>query len=583
MAKTNSALVTDLFQTFLQRQPESSELNFYTQRLDSGLFTRAGVAYAVLGMPANGTAAAEVARLYLAAFNRIPDADGLDFWLTVHRNGATDSQIADIFTRSAEFETKYGPNVSTSDFIDLLYNNVLGRTADAGGKQYWINFLNHGMTRGDVVNSFAQSAEHQSKTASKVLTTLAYTAMADRVPTDAELAATPESLEQILLKASEAAGAPPAVTSKPAIAYSNAIFSESQNNDGTIANTLTLTLTGDTFKGSPGAAIGKVTNVPTGLTAILAKTSDTTALLSLTGTAKAHAGANSISNLTVTLDNTAFTSGKASEIAGTIKSDIKVGFFDVPIQESSGVLTATGALTASLSVDLVTDKLSLGAVPVSLVSGSMAQVKDVDFAELKPVPSTGSGAGATTPTLTISIKGDERANAITASGYATTIDGGTGADTITCGSGKDTIVFASSAANNGADIIKGFAIGKGGDVMNLSAFLNKTGVTNLTALNLALSPTSVRTWNNGDVVVMQGNNVDATSIAATLNNPLVFNAPKAGKAVVISTDIIGDANIWYVVNQTDTGVIASSEITLVGTLKDVNNLTLLGFDASNFA
>ena len=48
---------------------------------------------------------------------------------------------------------------------------------------------------------------------------------------------------------------------------------------------------------------------------------------------------------------------------------------------------------------------------------------------------------------------------------------------------------------------------------------------------------------------------------------------------------MGDARIWYVVNQTGTSVIDSSEITLVGVLKDVNNLALsgYGFVAGNFA
>ena len=55
--------------------------------------------------------------------------------------------------------------------------------------------------------------------------------------------------------------------------------------------------------------------------------------------------------------------------------------------------------------------------------------------------------------------------------------------------------------------------------------------------------------------------------------------------MLITADIVGDARIWYVVNQTGTSVIDTTEVTLVGLLKDVNNLALTGygFVAANFA
>lgn len=156
--------------------------------------TRAGVTNAFLNAGDYNTSAEEIARLYLAAFNRIPDKDGLTFWLTVHRNGASDAQIADIFTRSPEFETKYGASVGTDAFIELLYNNVLGRGSDQSGKQYWTKLIDAGMTRGEVLNSFAQSNEHKNNSATKVMAPLLYATVADRMPTDTELTAAPANL-----------------------------------------------------------------------------------------------------------------------------------------------------------------------------------------------------------------------------------------------------------------------------------------------------------------------------------------------------------------------------------------------------
>lgn len=55
------------------------------------------------------------------------------------------------------------------------------------------------------------------------------------------------------------------------------------------------------------------------------------------------------------------------------------------------------------------------------------------------------------------------------------------------------------------------------------------------------------------------------------------------KAVVITSDIVGDAKIRYLINQTGTSTV--DEITLVGILKDINNLGLAsyGLVATNFA
>jgi hypothetical protein len=585
MAKNNRDMVSALYQTLLSRLPSQSEVDYYAERLDSGLFTRAGVAYTFLNAPDYNTAAEEIARLYLAAFNRLPDKDGMTFWLAVHRNGLSNAQIADIFTRSAEFETKYGASVSTDAFIELLYKNVLGRASDQGGKQYWTKLIDTGMSRGDVVNSFAQSPEHKNSSSTKVMATLLYSTVADRMPTDAEIAAAPANIEQLALKAAQAAGTVPI---SGAVIYSASVFNESQANDGTISNTITLTLSGDTFKGNTGVSLGKITNLPSGLTASLVKSGDTTAVLTLTGSAKDHGSANNVSNITVTLDNGAFTSGQASLISGATKNNIQISFLDLPLKESGQTLSGKGALSSSLSIDLSTDKILAGSSALSLLEGSLANAVNVDLSEIKPSASTSSTTGTsttkpgTTTAIAVTVKGDDKANTIYASAYATSIEGGKGDDTIIAGTAKDTIVFANSAETNGVDTISGFTIGKSGDVLNFSAFLNKTGTAHISTTGD--STIAARSWANGDVLVVQGNALDATKLAGLFGAGKAFAPPVgASKAVLITADIVGDASIWYLVNQTDTTAITSTEITLVGTLKNINNLDLVGFDTANFA
>ncbi len=34
----------------------------------------------------------------------------------------------------------YGNDIQDSDFVNALYQNVLGRQGERGGQQYWINY-----------------------------------------------------------------------------------------------------------------------------------------------------------------------------------------------------------------------------------------------------------------------------------------------------------------------------------------------------------------------------------------------------------------------------------------------------------
>ncbi|SFV03137.1 DUF4214 domain-containing protein [Pseudoduganella namucuonensis] len=97
---------------------------------------------------------ASVTALFEAAFGRTADAGGLDYWFDLARGGASLKQIADAFVTSAEF----GVNnlLSNETFINNLYNNTFGRDGEAAGMAYWLGVLNSGATRADIVRSFAQ-------------------------------------------------------------------------------------------------------------------------------------------------------------------------------------------------------------------------------------------------------------------------------------------------------------------------------------------------------------------------------------------------------------------------------------------
>jgi hypothetical protein len=122
----------------------------------------------------------------------------------------------------------------------------------------------------------------------------------------------------------------PAPVLVKSLAYSATTFVEAVANDGSITATSTITLTNETFTGSDGQVLtgAVVTNVPTGLTAVVTRTSATTATVAFTGNATAHANANDIGNLTVILGNAAFTGGSAAAVTSATTSNLVVDFAD---------------------------------------------------------------------------------------------------------------------------------------------------------------------------------------------------------------------------------------------------------------
>ena len=110
------------------------------------------------------TDSGEMFRLYNAAFARFPDADGLKYWIDQFSSGKnTRRVVAQSFLGSAEFTEKYGSNVSDSTYVNNLYKNVLDRSADTSGLNYWVGQLNSGSeTRYEVLLGFSESAENKS-------------------------------------------------------------------------------------------------------------------------------------------------------------------------------------------------------------------------------------------------------------------------------------------------------------------------------------------------------------------------------------------------------------------------------------
>ena len=82
-----------------------------------------------------------VIELYIAYFNRAPDAIGLNFWGTAFANGTTLEEMATLFIEQPETLATYPPGTSNGDFVDAVFSNVLGRSPDEAGFNFWLGIL----------------------------------------------------------------------------------------------------------------------------------------------------------------------------------------------------------------------------------------------------------------------------------------------------------------------------------------------------------------------------------------------------------------------------------------------------------
>lgn len=107
-----------------------------------------------------------IIELYIAFFNRVPDADGLSYWITQFKQGMTLQTIADNFYAAAIIyadQTGYSKDMSEADFVRIVYKNVLGRYGQSAPPdadvQYWANnLIQKTATKASLISSMLYAA-----------------------------------------------------------------------------------------------------------------------------------------------------------------------------------------------------------------------------------------------------------------------------------------------------------------------------------------------------------------------------------------------------------------------------------------
>ena len=83
--------------------------------------------------------------MYIAYFNRAPDAQGLFYWGTRLSAGMSKNEIAESFYVQPETQALYTNPADTKGFVTAVYQNFLGRAPDTDGFNYWVKQLDDGI------------------------------------------------------------------------------------------------------------------------------------------------------------------------------------------------------------------------------------------------------------------------------------------------------------------------------------------------------------------------------------------------------------------------------------------------------
>ena len=98
-----------------------------------------------------------VERLYKLCLNRKSDASGKKYWVdSLNKRQKSASEVAHGFFFSKEMQNM---KLSNANYVEKCYQVLMDRRSDAGGKKYWINHLENGMSREYVLKGFLDSQE----------------------------------------------------------------------------------------------------------------------------------------------------------------------------------------------------------------------------------------------------------------------------------------------------------------------------------------------------------------------------------------------------------------------------------------
>ncbi len=482
----SSSVVTSYYQAIMRATPTSAQVAALSTLADTTALTNT-----LLGSANNSVD--PLIRVYQAAFGRVPDSSGLDYWVGVYNAGgnsvASLQAITAGFAGSTEFRNAYDA-LDNRGYVSALYANVLGRAGDAAGIDYWVGVLGSGVARSTVLREFASSAEFKATTDSLIDSFLS------------SAAAGTQSYSGSLLAGGGGAGRDYALTTDVEG------VSGSAGNDtitGVIGASGTYNV-GDTINGGLGSDTLVLTDAGSATAAGYAELNavETVAVRMLSaGTtiinANGWSGVSTISNASSLAGSTLTVTG--AESTSTIKvygdSDVNVDYRNATTANATISLVSVGtgntattigsaSAAATANIDLDLDNSGLIAAVNIAVEGSvnLARVEAGSNVTAYSVTGAGNLAIVTDDTITTF-------NAAAASGNVDVTFQGASDVTVTGGLGNDTFRFGTTYNNN--DSVNG---GNGTDTI---AFTIGGFNRNLNATNVERAEITFADAGGGDV------------------------------------------------------------------------------------
>jgi|GEM_PF-2265640 len=101
--------------------------------------------------------AIQVDGYYQQFLNRAPDAGGRDFWINRMLDGLDESAVMAEFMGTVEYQLN---NASNEAFLSAVYQDLFNRVPDANGQEFWLGELSSGrMTREMVADALVNTRE----------------------------------------------------------------------------------------------------------------------------------------------------------------------------------------------------------------------------------------------------------------------------------------------------------------------------------------------------------------------------------------------------------------------------------------
>ena len=176
--RDNTGFLTDLYNTFFNRPPDSGGLGYWNSLMAGGMpreivlvsfmfsdeftsFTRA-----IFGNTAARAEVDTVVDFYRGLLSRLPDSAGFNYWVGQFRAAQCSGPsavytqveaISNAYANSPEYGARARSNAA---FVGDMYNSFLRRGGDLAGVNYWISQLDSGArTRENVRQAFIATPE----------------------------------------------------------------------------------------------------------------------------------------------------------------------------------------------------------------------------------------------------------------------------------------------------------------------------------------------------------------------------------------------------------------------------------------